>query len=55
MTAPTALLPPDLVQDLNATLARLRQARHLNDANEVRVAERRLNWLLDTRIPRRRG
>ena len=44
----TATKPPNgLVNDINATLARLRLARQLGDENEVRYSERRLNWLLD--------
>lgn len=53
VSAPTTLLPACLVKDLAVTLSRLRMARLVNDEPEVRVSERRLNWLIDTKIPRR--
>lgn len=40
-----ATLP--LTSDITATLQRLRRARLLGDHDEARVAERRLNWLLE--------
>jgi hypothetical protein len=47
MTTPTKTSTPQLAKDLQITLARLRMARYINDQQEIRVSERRLNWLLD--------
>lgn len=51
MSAPT--INATAVRDMHATLARLRIARAVSDAAEIRVAERRLNWLLDNHVPRK--
>jgi hypothetical protein len=40
-----------LRSDINATLARLRIARVVDDRDEIRTCERRLDWLLN-QIPR---
>lgn len=45
-----AIWPADLASDLRATLLRLRNAREAEDLVEMMAAERRLNWLLDTKI-----
>lgn len=49
MTAPT-VVSAQLVTDLNTALARLRLARTIGDTTEATVAEKRLNWLLDTKL-----
>jgi hypothetical protein len=52
MAAPTTRIPAQLVNDLNETLFRLKQARIFDDLTQVMVLERRLDWLCD-RIPRK--
>lgn len=52
MSAPTRLIPAQLIVDLSSTLARLRIARTVGDTSEERVAEARLNWLIE-RLPRK--
>lgn len=48
MSAPTKSdNPMALAKDLQTTLARLRMARLVNDKQEIKVSERRLDWLLD--------
>jgi hypothetical protein len=49
--ATALLIPLHLRADLNATLARLRLARTMGDLEEIRLSERRLDWLLQ-QIPR---
>ncbi len=46
-----ALSPTD-IGDLHTTLTRLRHARATGNEDEADLMERRLNWLLDSRIPR---
>ena len=53
MTTAT-LIPRHIVDDLHATLARLRTARTVGDNHEAWRSERRLDWLLD-QIPRGRS
>lgn len=45
-------IPAQLVNDLNETITRLKQARIFDDLAQIAVLERRLDWLCD-RIPRR--
>lgn len=52
MSAPTKLLPAQLVADLTATLSRLRRARVIGDWSEAHICEKRLNWLID-KLPRK--
>jgi hypothetical protein len=52
MTAPTLPTSAQLVSDLATTLARLRIARTVGDEPEIRISERRLNWLIDTKLPK---
>lgn len=52
MTTATPRFPATVVNDLHATLARLRRARAENDTEAVLVAEAKLNWILETKIPR---
>lgn len=52
MSAPTRLIPAQLMADLSSTLARLRLARTVGDTSEERVAEARLNWPIE-RLPRK--
>lgn len=51
MSAPTRLIPAQLITDLSSTLARLRRARASDDISGEAVAEARLNYLID-KIPR---
>jgi hypothetical protein len=53
MSAPTLPIPAQLVVDLHSTLARLRIARTVDDKPEILIMERRLNWLIDTKLPRK--
>lgn len=52
MATPTRLVPAALAEDLRSTLKRLREARAAGDDHEAYYAEKRLNWLLETRISR---
>jgi hypothetical protein len=52
LMSPTQTIPAQLAQDLANTMSRLRMARLIGDHSEARVAERRLNWLLD-KLPRK--
>jgi hypothetical protein len=40
-----------LTVDLATTMTRLKLARTIGDTTEARIAERRLNWLID-KLPR---
>lgn len=40
-------IPPQLAKDLADTLGRLWMARTVDDKDEMRVQEKRLNWLID--------
>lgn len=53
MSAPTDHLSPGVAQTLGETLSRLRKARAQGNDSEARHAEKRLNWLLESRVPRR--
>jgi hypothetical protein len=53
VSAPTLPIPAQLVVDLHSTLARLRIARTVDDRPEILIMERRLNWLIDTKLPRK--
>jgi hypothetical protein len=44
------MISAQLAKDLAETLARLQIARLVDDKSEVRVSERRLNWLIE-KIP----
>lgn len=55
MPASASPIPAQLVTDLTTALTRLRMARTMGDVDTELVAERRLNWLLDHRIPRTKG
>lgn len=46
-TFATRTVSAQLARDLADTLARLRMARTVGDSPEIRVSERRLNWLLE--------
>jgi hypothetical protein len=52
MSAPTKLLPAQLVADLTQTLSRLRKARTAGDYSAELVLQRRLDWLID-KLPRK--
>lgn len=54
MSTPTQYLPAQLVVDLHSTLARLRIARTVGDAEEEHVAEHLLNLLI-AKLPRAMG
>jgi hypothetical protein len=52
MSAPAHPVTAQLVTDLSSTLARLKFARQVGDESEIRVCQRRLDWLLD-KLPRK--
>lgn len=52
MPASASPIPAQLVTDLTTALTRLRMARTVGDTGEERVAEARLNWLIE-RLPRK--
>lgn len=53
MAAPTKLVTPALAEDLRWTLKCLREARAAGDDQEAYYAEKRLNWLIETRLSRK--
>jgi len=52
MPALTSAINTTLANNLTHALARLRLARTLGDHQETDIAERRLNWLIDTHLQR---
>jgi hypothetical protein len=53
MTAADQRISAQLARDLAVTLAKLRLARTVGDEQEIRISEKRLNWLLESQIPRK--